>query len=246
MRPLTLHTDADEIVRRMPINLETGGEMIPAMPVELAARALGTPLGRRDDGTATLGGRIIPSNVANTFGLNFEGGGQDIPTYSLADLKACADQGRSDFFRREFDGRVVLIGTVLDIEDRKVTSKRFSTGLEGSNALRCALPKPGASAKFERDSIAGVYIHATAVNNLMRGDTLIELPRGWQWAGLAAVGVATAGGALILSPAGAALTLAGLLLTWTGVAVLAFAHGLVLPLTDTAATGVSVLLMTIG
>src|SRR5258706_2426280 len=102
MRPLNLHTDADDIVRRMPINLETGGEMIPAMPVELAARALGTPLGRRDDGTATLGGRIIPSNAANTFGLNFEGGGQDIPTYSLASLKACADQGRSDFFRREF------------------------------------------------------------------------------------------------------------------------------------------------
>ena len=65
--------------------------------------------------------------MPNTITLNFAGGADDIPTYSLADLRACAEKDDKDFFRRHFDGKVVLIGTVLDVEDRKITSKRFAT-----------------------------------------------------------------------------------------------------------------------
>ena len=71
----------------------------------------------------------------------------------------------------------MLIGTVLDVEDRKITSKRFATAPEGARAARCALPMPAAGQTFTRDSIAGVYIHATAVNNLLRGDALTEFGR---------------------------------------------------------------------
>ena len=78
--------------------------------------------------------------MPNTITLNFAGGADDIPTYSLADLRACAEKGDKDFFRRHFDGKVVLIGTVLDVEDRKITSKRFATAPEGARgaALRAA------------------------------------------------------------------------------------------------------------
>ena len=36
---------------------------------------------------------------------------------------------------------------------------------------------PVAGEKFARDSIAAVYIHATAVNNLLRNDGLLEFGR---------------------------------------------------------------------
>ena len=112
--------------------------------------------------------------------LNFDGGADDIPTYSFADLRACADDSNKDFFRRQFDGKVVIIGTVLDVEDRQLTSKRFATGPRARAAPRCALPRRSRSALgFKRSTIAGVYIHATAVNNLVaprRGRRTRRLP----------------------------------------------------------------------
>ena len=66
---------------------------------------------------------------------------------------------------------------MLDVEDRQITSKRFATGLEGARAPRCALPAPVAGAASAPRSIAGVYIHATAVNNLIRRDALVEFGR---------------------------------------------------------------------
>jgi hypothetical protein len=94
--------------------------------------------------------------VAETIALNFAGGADDIPTFSLADLRACVEKDDKDFFRHHFDGKVVLIGTMLDVEDRKITSKRFAAAAEGARAARCAL---------------------TTVNNLLRGDALIEFDR---------------------------------------------------------------------
>ena len=48
-------------------------------------------------------------------------------------------------FQREFAGRVVIFGVLLDAEDRKMTSKRFATAPEGARAARCALPRPADS-----------------------------------------------------------------------------------------------------
>jgi adenylate cyclase len=116
----------------------------------------------------TLDGYRIPAVVPNTLTINFEGGSQDIPTYSLADLRACVEQGNKEFFRRNFDGKVVIFGAVLEAEDRKVTSKRFATAPERRTGERCVLQSPSTTTDFAPRSIPGPYIHATAVNNLMR------------------------------------------------------------------------------
>ena len=117
------------------------------------------------------------AGIPNTLTLNFDGGADDIPTFSLADLRACIDKGDADFFRRNFDGKVVLIGTRLDVEDRVITSKRFATGLEDIDGPRCIQPVAAPSATFRRDTIGGVYIHATAINNLINRDALREFGR---------------------------------------------------------------------
>ena len=88
----------------------------------------------------TIAGRRIAGAVPGTLTLNFEGGADDIPTYSLADLRACVEKGDREFFKRQFDGKIVIFGTLLNLDDRKLTSKRFATGVEGARAPRCALP----------------------------------------------------------------------------------------------------------
>jgi adenylate cyclase len=170
IRPLNLHADRDGVVRRVPLSFEVDGGTTPSMAVELVTRAIGVKPEFAADGSLTLAGMRVPQSTPNTLMLNFEGGADDIPTYSLADLAACADAGDKDYFQRQFNGRVVLIGALLDVEDRSVASKRFATGIEGARAPRCRLAFEPPEKAFARDSIAGVYVHATAVNNLIRGD----------------------------------------------------------------------------
>ena len=168
IRSLNVYNDPDDVVRRIPLSVTVDGNPQPSMAVELASRALGMS-------ADTISGSRIPSQIPNTMTLNFDGGADPVPTYSLADLRACAEKGDSEFFQRNFAGKVVLIATVLDVEDRQVTSKRFATAPENPIGPRCALPEPPPSTVFARDSTPGVYTHATAVNNLIRGDALIEI-----------------------------------------------------------------------
>jgi adenylate cyclase len=176
IRPLNVYNDVDDVVRRVPLTLIVDGRPVPSMSVELASRALGAAPESKPDGTMTLGGYRIPALVPNTMALNFDGGADDIPTFSLADLRACLDRDPG-FFRRQFDGKVVVLGTLLDVEDRKVTSKRYATAPEGAFAERCALHAAPIRTNAPRDSISGVYVQATAVNNLLCGDALTEVGR---------------------------------------------------------------------
>ncbi len=98
-----------------------------------------------------MSGYTIPSAMANTLTLNFRGLGRDVPTYSFADLRACVEKGDRDFFRRAFDGKVVLLGTVLSFEDRKLTSMRLSGGYDGTPGARCALLAPARA--FRRPAV---------------------------------------------------------------------------------------------
>jgi class 3 adenylate cyclase len=203
------------------------------MALELASRALNTEPTLAEDGSVTLAGYLIPSAVPNTLTLNFEGGANDVQTFSFADLHACVERNNTDFFHREFAGKIVIFGTLLDSEDRKITSKRFATGLDGSRAPRCALPPALPTAgQFKRSSIAGVYIHATAVHNLMARDAVVEpgrLP-----AAIIAIGFAAlaALAARVLAPGAAALVYFGMVAIWTCVATLAFTRSLALPLSE--------------
>jgi len=238
IRPLNVHSDADDVIRRVPMSFTVDGEKLPAMAAELVARA-----------SAPASGPVfarLPRPTPDMLILNFQGGADDVPTYSLADLAACAAKDDKDFFKRNFGGKIVLIGTLLDVEDRKITSKRFATAPEGARAERCALPMPAAGERFARDSIPGVYIHATAVNNLVRDDGLIESGRiGAALASFAFAALA-ATTALALGPMAAAAASAALAVGWIAVATVAFRHALVLPLIEPLLAGTAALAATIA
>jgi len=247
IRPLNVYLDSDDVVRRIPLTFPGGEKGVAAsMALELASRALNAEPVQAEDGSVTLAGYHIPGLVPNTLTLNFDGGGDDIPTFSFADLRACVERKNTEFFDREFAGKVVIFGTVLNSEDRKFTSKRFATGLDGSRAARCALPPaPPVAGQFKRSSIAGVYVHATAVRNLIGRDAVVELGRlpvtiiAIAFAGLVALA------ARMLTPSGAAVVYVALVAIWTCGATLAFTRSLALPLTEPFLAGlVSMLAIT--
>jgi adenylate cyclase len=218
LRALNLVEDGDGIIRRAPLDFArataAGTDRQPAMAVEIAARFTAPP----------------PPGAA-AFIIDFAGG-NDIPTYSFADLAACAEAARGDYFRRHFAGKAVLIGTVLDVEDRKLTSKRFITAPERNDGVeRCVLPPfPGVyRADLRRDSVPGVYIHAAAANTLIRrdGPAMVPAPAGAALAFLLAAIGAVAVGAARLSLAAATAVAAAF--AWTAGATVAFQYGAVVP-----------------
>lgn len=233
IRPLNFQVDSDDVIRRLPLSFDVDGHPTASFAAELAARARG-------------GGAVPPGGTGSTLTLNFEGGADDIPTYSLADLRACREKGDTEYFRKHFAGRVVLFGTLLDVEDRHLTSKRLATGIEGARAERCALPVLDLSGGFARDSLAGAYVHATAINNLIRGDSLSEPRRAATWAAAAVFAIIAAGAGLLLAPLAAVALVSGVALAWTAAATWAFASAVVLPLLDAALAGLLALVAAIA
>jgi class 3 adenylate cyclase/CHASE2 domain-containing sensor protein len=239
IRATNLFRDADDVVRRVPLTFTGsapggGTRQETALALELAARALGAAPQPADGGGLMLAGRPIPGSADNAMLVDFAAVDR-IPTYSLADLSACLEQGRgADFFRRQFAGKVVLIGAALDVEDRLLTAKRFATRPEGpSSGERCALPPLEGLFRRDlvRDTIPGVMVHAAAVANLLQGDFLRALPL-LPAAGLVLLlALAAAAAALLLPPLAGGLALAGGALAWALASAAAFAAaGLVLPL----------------
>src|SRR5438132_2163015 len=246
IRPLNVHVDSDDIVRRLPLSFTVNGAKVPSMAVELASRALGAPPEFDERGRLTLAGYRVPGRVPNTMTLNFEGGADDIPTFSFADLHACAIKNDKDYFRRWFAGKVVIFGSVLDIEDRRQTSKRFATGVEGARTPRCTADSTPVTAGRRTSTIAGVYIHATAVNNLIAHNAvaepgpLLRLLISVLFAALAA----TAAWRLI--PLNAALTWTGMVAAGIAGAMIAFNHALALPIAEPFLASLFALAATIG
>ncbi len=247
IRPANVFEDPDGIIRRVPLlfrSLGPGGaeRTDPSIALELAARRLGVRPEIGEDGRVRLAGRAVPVSGDASMLINFASGARAIPTYSLADLFACAEAKRSDFFRARFAGKVVFIGAVLDVEDRKITSKRLVTGPDGERwGERCVLPVMDGlyRAGLARDSIPGVYVHATAVNNLILGDALRDPGR---LAGVPiamAIAAAAAAATMLLSPLFAGATIVAGAVVWTVAAAAAFRYGLVLPLFDALAAAVA-------
>jgi adenylate cyclase len=246
IRPLNVYTDADGVVRRVPLTMDVDGLPTPSMSLELAARALRTTVQPTPKGEVKLDEYSIPQNVSNTLTLNFEGGSNDIPTYSVADLHECLKKGDAAYFRRHFAGRVVLLGVLLDLEDRSLTSKRFATGVEGALSERCGTQQVTTQRGHVRDSIASVYIHATAVNNLLRQEGLQEFSRPLEWTSGFCIAALSSTIALAWTPATAALLLLGLLLACTAIGTWAMIHTVVLPLVYVAAAGILAFFATIA
>jgi adenylate cyclase len=233
IRPLNVVTDPDEVIRKVPLMFSADDKQVPAMALELASRALVAQPALAADRSVNLAGYRIPAVVPNTLTLNFEGGGDGIPTYSFADLRACVERNNVDFFNRQFAGKIVIFGTVLNSEDRKLTSKRLATGLDGARAPRCALAQAApATGQFKRSTIAGVYVQATAVDNLITRDAVVELGAlpvvviAFVFAVLAAFATR------MLAPGTAMAVYTGLVAIWTCIATLAFTRSLALPLSE--------------
>lgn len=237
VRLLNVHSDVDDVVRRIPLSFATNDGPIPSMALELASRQLGKTSQTSREGGSVLNGWRPPQRIPGTLTLNFDGGSEEIPTYSLADLRQCVEKNDLAFFRRQFEGRAVLIGTLLDVEDRKLSSKRLATGVEGAHAERCILPRTERTGRLARDTIAGVYIHAVAVNNLLRRNPLTELGNAATWLASMAVALA-AGAAVMLTRLSRAIPLLGLLsLAWLATTVIAFNQTIVLPLVESLIAG---------
>ena len=246
VRALNVHTDHDDVIRRMPLSFAIEGRPVPAMAVELAARATGAKPEIAPSGATELSGYAIPDAVPNTMALNFRGLGREIPTFSFVDLRVCVEKGDRDFFRRAFDGKVVLLGTVLNFEDRKLTSMRLSGGYDGTPAARCALPAPAGSVQKTRSDIAGVFVHATAVRNLLERDAVTELGFPARTILTIAFAAIIACAACMLAPSGALVAWLGLTLAYAAMAVGAFVHALALPLTAPALASLVALATMIG
>src|SRR3954451_17593905 len=246
IRALNVHTDTDDVIRRMPLSFSIDGKPVPAMAVELAARALVVKPEIAPSGATELSGYAIPRAVPNTLALNFRGLGRDIPTFSFADLRACVEKGDRDFFRRAFGGKVVLLGTALNFDDRKLTSMRLSGGYDGTPGPRCAQAAPAGAAQKARSDVAGVFVHANAVRNLIERDAVTEL--GFPLRSILTIAFAAivACAACVLAPGGALIGWLGLTAVYAAVAVSAFVYALALPLTEPALASLAPLAMMIG
>ena len=138
------------------------------------------------------------------------------------------------------------VGTVAGSRGRGDPGQRARYSVHGL-CPRCALPAPPPSTVFARDSTPGVYTHATAVNNLIRGDAVIGLNtigRGAIAFAFAAIIAAATLTLPLLAAVRAYLAAAAL---WTFGAVLAFTYSsLALPLIEPLLAGVVSLGATTG
>ncbi len=219
LAPLNLELDADGVVRSYPARFAAvdGAPAPPSLAFELARRA----------GIKTAGNGLL---------VDFAYGPDHIPVYSLADLLACASAGKEGFFRDHFAGRAVIVADVLDVEDRWFTSASLmSLGrthvMPAAAQPRC-MPKPQGPAPISlsgRWKIPGVFVHATALNNLALGRMIQPLPRLIAALGAGAIALGAAAGFYALSPIlGAAVALLAIALMEIAGA-LALGAGLLLP-----------------
>ena len=251
IRFANVSTDVDGIVRRVPtwfrVNTAQGPEFQPSFSLEIAARHLDSPPVRSEDDHTRLG--VVPVRGAREalgVQLNFHADSSAYPTYSLADLYACAKAGHGSFFHNAFAGKVVLLGAVLDAEDRLLTSKRFITGSERDRwSERCIHPVMDELYRQDvrREQIPGVMVQATAIDNLVLNT------------GLARLGVIEEAALVLVLAAACAwafqrvplswMAVGGVVFTvaWTAVAAYALNHGVILPgLTLATALGTAAVL----
>ncbi len=249
IRVVNLLEDPDGTIRRVPLSFTVTSpagvvRREPAFAAEIAKRLAGAEFSLSASGAMEFDGREISGTGDNALNLNFDTGPGALAVHSFADIYACAKAGRSDYLRRHFAGKAVLIGLVVDVEDRKLTAARFATkNLLRADAPRCIegparamagrIPEIAAGAG-DRDSLPGVFVHAAAIANILRQDGLRLPGRSIQAGILFALALAAALYGLLLGPLAGGALLGLQTMGWTGATSLAFGKQWSLPLLDGA------------
>ena len=229
IRSANVHIGLDGVTRYVPLWQGGGDARRPVLSLTLAQRA-GFDIGSLPEDL-----RYLAPNYGDTFVA---------PVYAMQDVYRCAVSGGMASLAKAFAGKVVLLGADFNIEDRKVTSGRAFLESSTPQALPCGT---GMEAKrISRRSIPGVFIHAQAVNDLLRG----ELARFWPgWAVLVAcAAMATTGSALsiFLRAQTAGLLLGGTLLVWVAGTIASASLDWFAPLLGGATAAVAAFLIGLG
>ena len=233
--------DEDGIIRRMPLGFSTQTGFETSFAAELYRRASGRDLQVSAEG-ATIDGRVPQGVSGNALAINFMPAKALPPIYSFADLFACAEAGKADYFAEHFSGRTVLIGAVLDVGDRLLTSRRFVKSIDGTNyAERCVHPvMTELWNATPRDTIPGVYLHAATIDDLKDGSGLVAASGPLRFSCLLLLALAAGFCTLRLDFRLAAAAVAALIFGWVALATASFAGLTALPLI----AGIAVMVVT--
>src|SRR5262249_51656917 len=103
VRSVNLVEDADGVVRKVQLFFAVGAvggpvTQDPGFALDLAARALHATPAREPDGAVRLGEAKVRTAAKNELGVNFDTRPGAIPTYSFADMVACVEAGKADYF----------------------------------------------------------------------------------------------------------------------------------------------------
>ncbi|MEQ8666597.1 MAG: adenylate/guanylate cyclase domain-containing protein [Rhodospirillales bacterium] len=182
LRHLNVYVEPDGVVRGVPLLFQGAEDVAPrrltGMAFEVALRHVGAELEMDTDGNVVFGDSRVPTVDGRNALVRFDTTPGAIPTYSFHDIYRCAKEGRTDYLHDAFNGRAVLFGAVLDVEDRNLTSERFAR-----HADMAARPTPCSDAAqmtptVVRNATPGVYVHANAVINLLSGSMIERAGRG--------------------------------------------------------------------
>ncbi|MEQ8440949.1 MAG: adenylate/guanylate cyclase domain-containing protein [Alphaproteobacteria bacterium] len=240
LRPVNAYTDPDGIVRGIGLYYRTAdGGQVPSFALEVAARQSGADFAIEDDGSVTFRDRSIPvyrggDGDVNLM-VNFDTGPGAVPTYRFQDILTCDD---ADYLSAAFDGRAVLFGFVTDLEDRKLMSNRMVRPPDMSGAPDACDGSGVNAAAFARNTEAGVYLHAHAVANLLRGNPVALPGEGTRVAMVFLLALLGAGLAAVTKPYFAVAALGLSIIGYWAVCAVVFADGTVLPLVEPTAGAV--------
>ncbi len=237
VRTLLAHPDEDGGVRGIPLFVEqetqTGEVALrTSMSFEMASRMTGQPTSIDEKSTIRLGDRTIPSFGDKALRLNFDTGPGSIPTFAFADLVRCAESGNTEYFEKHFKGKAVLLGLVTDIEDRKVSSNAWVNHADFTNAPPPCTEGYAYAPAEPRSTIPGVYLHATAVNNVVLGNALRDPSLATKLLCVLFIAGITTAIALAFRPQRAAPIAVLLGFAWILLATFAFRETYILPLSS--------------